>query len=103
MSAPMSPLEVTEWLLANRGRPRPPMSLHGRLFQARMWREYASTYDGRKLDRGFCGWPHGHRVIIDREWVERILGKGREELIRRARVNLYLAKRLRRARQAEGR
>lgn len=65
-----------------------------------MWREYASTYDGRLLDRGYVGWPNGHQVVIDREWVEKVLRKSREELIRRARVNLYLAKRLNRDRAA---
>jgi hypothetical protein len=96
----LGPLEVTELVLAQRGKPRPKLSLHGRLFQARMWREYASTYDGRKLNRGFVGWPEGHRVVIDRAWVEGVLRMSREELIRRARVNLYLAKRIRRARAA---
>jgi hypothetical protein len=102
MRAPFSPLEVTEWLLAQRDKPRPKLSLEGRLFQARMWREYASTYGGRRLDRGFVGYPNGHRVIIDREWVEKVLGKSREELIRLARVNLYLARRLNRSRRASG-
>jgi hypothetical protein len=95
----LGPLEVTEWLLAQRDSPRPKLSLHGRLSQARMWREYASTYDGRLLNRGFVGWPNGHKVIIGREWVEKVLCMSREELIRRARVSLYLASRINRDRR----
>ncbi len=51
----------------------------GRLFQARMWREYAQDWD---------------RPGLDREWI-RVIGKvSRSECLRRARVNLYLARRL---------
>jgi len=53
----------------------------GRLFQARMWREYARDWD---------------RQGLPRDWVEQILRKSKEECLRRCRVNIYLAKRLNR-------
>lgn len=55
------------------------MNIHGRLFQAKMWREYAQEWDGP------CP-----------AWVRDILQISRQECLRRARVNLYLAKRLNR-------
>lgn len=58
------------------------MSVDGRLFQARMWRQYAMAWDGKPTPSG-CG----------REWVERILRVSREECLRRARLNVYLARR----------
>jgi hypothetical protein len=60
-----------------------PMSIDGRLFQARMWREYAVDWD-RPV------WNERRR------WVEKVLQISRAECIRRARVNLYLARRLNR-------
>lgn len=90
----MNPLEVTEWLLrqplpVTRGlvvnMPARGMSLHGRLFQARMWREYAMTWHGRPTCTG-----------VDRRWCEQIGRMTYEGCLRRARVNLYLARRLRR-------
>lgn len=61
------------------------MSIDGRLFQARMWREYAQDWDGRRGQH--C-----------RDWVEKVLQISRAECLRRARINLYLAKRLNRTR-----
>lgn len=102
------PVEVTEHVIAfarqMRGRHWNPYWTHrpdgsrwtvaGRLFQAAEHRRYAATYDGIAIDRGFVGWPHGHRVIIDREWVEKVLRRSKAECLRRARVNVYLARRL---------
>ena len=48
-----------------------------RLFQARMWREYAMAWDGRKTMTG-----------VGREWVEHILRVPRAECLRRARAAL---------------
>lgn len=56
------------------------MTIHGRLFQARMWREYAMIWDGHII-RG-----------IDRPWVEKILQVSRAECLRRARTNVKLAR-----------
>jgi hypothetical protein len=47
------------------------------MFQARMWREYAMAWDGRKTITG-----------VGREWVERILQVPRAECLRRAREAL---------------
>ena len=63
----------------------PRLSVVGRLFQARMWREYAQAWDGKPTMTG-----------IGREWVEKILRIPRSECLRRARVNVYLARRLNR-------
>ena len=54
------------------------MTVAGRLFQARMWRQYAMRWDGND------------------EWVRRVLRIGRTECLRRCRVNIYLASRLNR-------
>jgi len=89
---PDTPLEITEWLLR---QPRPfsagmvvnrpaHMSHAGRLFQARMWRSYAMDWD-LPLEN------------LRRQWVEKIGRTSRAECLRRVRLNLYLAKRLRRA------
>lgn len=53
------------------------MTVHGRLYQARMWREYASEWG---------------------QWHHHILRVSRAECRRRARINLYLARRLNRSR-----
>lgn len=91
----MGPVEVTEWLLrqpapVSRGlvvnMPARGMSFHGRLFQAAMWREYAMTWHGRRTRSG-----------IDRAWCEKIGHMTYVECLRRAKVNLYLARRIRRA------
>ena len=109
------PVEVTEHVLAfarqMEGRHWNPYWTHrpdgsrwtvpGRLFQAREWRRYAAAYEGIPIDRGNVGWPHGHRVIIGREWVEKVLGKTKAECIRRSRINVYLARRIARATLAQ--
>lgn len=61
------------------------LSIIGHLFQARIWREYAQAWDGKVTTSG-----------VDREWVEKILRIPRSECLRRARVNVYLARRLNR-------
>jgi hypothetical protein len=65
-------------------------NVHGRLFQVKMWRQYAMAWDGRPTQTG-----------VGREWMEKISRTSREECIRRARVNLYLARRLNRAEEAK--
>ena len=57
----------------------------GRLFQARMWREYTQAWDGKPTPTG-----------IGRKWVETFLGISRSECLRRARINVRLAHRLNR-------
>lgn len=52
-------------------------SVHFRLFQASMWRDYAMQWDS----------PYY------RNWCRDILQLSREECLRRARINVYLAKR----------
>lgn len=80
-------LDVTEWLLAwaRAGCPRPRMTALGRLLQAAMWREYAMTWHGRPTRTG-----------VDQRWCEEIGRMTYEGCLRRARVNLYLARRLNR-------
>lgn len=89
----MSALEVTEWLLVQPppfscgmivNQPACGMSHAARLFQARMWRRYAMDWDLPV-------------TMLRRRWVEQIGKTGRAECLRRVRVNLYLARRLRRA------
>ena len=58
------------------------MSAIGRLFQARMWREYAQAWDGKLGETVPC-----------KGWVENVLRIPRSECLRRARVNVYLARR----------
>lgn len=53
----------------------------GRLFQAAMWRKHATEWD----------LPYSN---IRRRWVEHVLRISKTECIRRARINLLLAKRL---------
>lgn len=48
-----------------------------RLFQARMWREYAQAWDGKRTSSGV-----GH------EWVKGILRVSRAECLQRARDSL---------------
>jgi hypothetical protein len=78
------PPPFTRGLVVN--RPSGGMRHAGRLFQAAMWRDYAMTWTGRRTRSG-----------IDQAWCERIGRLTRAECIRRARANLYLARRLRRA------
>lgn len=96
----MNPLEVTEYMLALRAagllttytrglvvnRPAQQLSFHGRLFQAAMWRSYAMTWHGRPAHSG-----------IDQRWCEQIGRLTYDECLRRSRVNIYLARRCRRA------
>lgn len=56
-----------------------------RLFQAQMWRRYVNDWDHK---------PGGHGY--SREWLIQIGHYTREGLLRRARVNVLLARRLRR-------
>ena len=60
------------------------MTVAERLFQARVWREYAMAWDGRPTATTGVG----------REWVAGILRVSRSECLRRARVNVLLARRL---------
>ena len=92
---PCDAVRVTEMLLRmpppfSRGlvvnRPAGGMTVCGRLFQVGMWREYALTWHGRRTRTG-----------IDQRWCEQIGRWTYAECLRRARVNLYLARRLRRA------
>jgi hypothetical protein len=62
-------------------------TIHGRLFQAGMWREYAMTWHGRRTRTG-----------VDQQWCEQIGRMTYQGCLRRARVNLYLARRLNRHR-----
>lgn len=80
-------LDVTEWLLAwdRAGRPQPKWTVFGRLFQARMWREYAMTWHARKAFGRYGN-----------DWVIGIGKYSYQECKRRARVNIYLARRLNR-------
>ena len=61
----------------------------GRLFQARIWREYATAWDGREL-------RHSRGVTLGRAWVEDILGISRDECLRRSRENTKAARQLNR-------
>jgi hypothetical protein len=88
-------LAITEWLLRQPksyssglivNRPAGGMTHAARLFQARMWRRYAMDWD-----------LPDYRVTGRRAWVEKILRHSRADCIRRARLNLYLARRIRRA------
>lgn len=71
----------TQGLIVN--RPHGGMTHGARLFQAGMWRCYAADWN-------LPDWNHR------RGWVEKVLRRNRAECVRRARVNLYLARRLRR-------
>lgn len=82
-------LDITEWLFAwaRAGCPRPKWTVTGRLFQAAMWREYAMAWHGQTTRTG-----------VDRQWCEEIGRMTYEGCLRRARVNVYLARRLNRRR-----
>lgn len=91
-SPPNDALQITEYLLRMpppyssglvRNRPHIQITHTFRLFQAKMWRYYAQKWN-------LPDWN------LDRIWVEQILQHSRNDCIRRAKVNLYLAKRLRR-------
>jgi hypothetical protein len=92
---PNGPVAITEMLLRmpkpiTRGMvmnmPAGGMSFHGRLFQARMWREYAMAI---RYDRAT-------RTGVGRRWCLEIGKWTFAECVRRARVNLYLAHRINR-------
>lgn len=57
------------------------LSVTGYLFQARMWREYAQAWDGKRTTTG-----------VGREWVEHILRVSRDECIRLSKYNAALAR-----------
>ena len=61
-------------------------TVSGRLFQARMWREYAMAWDGKRTAL----------TSVDGNWCRMVLRVSRSECLRRARVNVYLARRLNR-------
>lgn len=79
------PKPVTRGLIVN--MPARGMSFHARLFQARMWRETAMAirYDRPTMTGAGRRWhlEIGHHTYADS--------------LRRARVNVYLARRLNRA------
>lgn len=77
------PRPVTRGLIVN--MPASGTSIEHRLFQASMWRRYAMTWHGKPTSSG-----------IDQRWCEQIGRMTYEGCKRRARVNLYLARRLRR-------
>lgn len=93
---PKGPVAITEMLLrmpkpVTRGlivnMPARGMTFHGRMFQARMWREIAMAI---KYDRPTM-------TGTGRRWHLEIGRNTYDDSIRRARVNLYLARRLSRS------
>lgn len=54
-----------------------------RLFQARLWREYAMAWNGKLTTTG-----------VGRDWVEGILKISRSECLLRARMNVRIAHRM---------
>jgi len=76
------PPPFTQGLVVN--RPARGMSFHARLFQARMWREIAMAI---KYDRPTM-------TGMGRRWHLEIGRNTFADSVRRARVNLYLARRL---------
>lgn len=92
---PCDAVAVTESLLRMPGpetrglivnRPAGVITFDGRLFQAHMWREYAIAI---RYDRVT-------RTGVGRRWCLEIGRMTYADCIRRARVNLYLASRIRR-------
>lgn len=78
------PPPVTRGLVVN--RPAAGMTFHGRMFQAHMWREYAMAI---RYDRAT-------RTGVGRRWCIDIGHMSYTDCVRRARVNIYLARRLNR-------
>jgi len=78
------PPPITLGLIVN--RPAGGMSFHGRLFQARMWRETAMAI---RYDRPTM-------TGTGRRWHLEIGHHTYDDSLRRARVNVYLARRLNR-------
>lgn len=81
------PPPITRGLVVN--RPAGGMSFHGRLFQARMWREYAMAI---RYDRYT-------RTGVGRRWCLEIGRMTYADCLRRSRVSAYLARRLNRERR----
>lgn len=77
------PPPVTRGLIVN--MPASGTSHEHRLFQAQMWRRYAMTWHGIPYDG------------TTQRWCENVARMTYEGCLRRARINLYLARRLRRA------
>lgn len=74
-------------------------TIDGRLFQARMWREYAQAWDDARIPWTEPKPPRQSEAAkrgYSLGWLEKVLKVSRAECIRRARVNLYLARRLNR-------
>lgn len=92
----LSPVDVTEMVIHyhRHGFPKKVWTAAGRLFQARMWREYAQMHDGLAPSHWsstrWVAWPPPER------WASEILRVSKAECLRRARVNLYLARRINR-------
>lgn len=85
----MDALAATERLLWHHrnGFPKKGWTVAGRLFQARMWREYAMAI---KFDRPTMNG-------VGRRWCLEIGRMTYEGCVRRSRVNIYLARRINRA------
>lgn len=66
------------------------MGIDGRLFQAAMWRRYAMMWDGQKPPG--VNYPAWFGLV----YLETVLKISRGECLRRARINIYLARRLNR-------
>jgi hypothetical protein len=77
--------ELVIWHHHN-GFPKKQWTAAGRLFQARVWREYAQAWDGRPTMTG-----------VGRDWVAGVLRISKAECLRRSRVNIYLARRISRS------
>lgn len=86
----MSALAATELLIWHHynGFPKKRWTVAGRLFQARLWREYARAirYDIPTM------------TGVGRRWVLEVARCTETECLRMARVNIYLAKRINRNR-----
>lgn len=83
MSAtPTLPGRFTAGLVVNQSL-HPRHTFHTRLFQTRMWLDYAMTWHGKRTMTG-----------VDQKWCEQIGRLTYAGCKRRARVNLYLAHRL---------
>lgn len=76
------------------------ISVAGRLFQARMWREYATAYSRDVKIKVEYKDGSVEVYLLTRDWVEGILQISREECLRRARINVRLARRLNRINHA---
>ena len=75
-----------------------PLSFHGHMFQARMWREYATVLSLTPSKR----WIDSKNDLAgkrprpgDHGFVKNVLRLSRDECIRRAKLHLELARRIR--------